>query len=72
MRCCIDLGSQCECAATTTFCDSHHPSLYYVHALAVEAGLGHDVMIGQGGGHGRLRHNPALCHECFAVDGDDE
>lgn len=29
-------------------------------------------MIGQGGGHGRLRHNPALCHECLAVDGDDE
>lgn len=29
-------------------------------------------MIGRGGGHGRLRHNPALCHECLAVDGDDE
>lgn len=29
-------------------------------------------MVGQGGGHERLRHDPALCHECLAVDGDDE
>lgn len=29
-------------------------------------------MVGQGGGYGKLRHNIALCHEYWAVDGDDE